>query len=152
MDKSITLSSGSHLCSDCGATFNSNSGLRKHINNKHKSTLKYRCSTCYKPFAEKHQLTAHLVQHGGAGVSCDVCEKKFTTMFAVKRHMAAVHESAKYSCMICSTLFADKDALKEHVAALHNQEYRYVCDFCGVKYRWRASLARHKAQHAKNGT
>lgn len=141
------------LCADCGRSFRTRAGLFKHVNAVHKQTYKYKCQTCDKAFAEKHQLKAHLVQHGGDPVECHICQKRFTTAYSLKRHMAGAHENVRHTCATCKSVFADKDALKEHVSGLHKLQYRYVCQvpMCGAKYRWRSSLFRHeKAKHPKN--
>ena len=151
MEESCGLA-GAHLCFECGSTFRSRQGIRKHINTKHIKSLKYKCDACQKEFTEKHQLRAHLVQHGGAAITCNVYNKHYSTNFALKRHMTGAHEHVKFTCWTCQKVFADEDVLKEHVSALHRQQYRYVCDaeFCGAKYRWRTSLARHiKSKHTE---
>ena len=56
----------------------------------------YKCQTCDKAFAEKHQLKAHLVQHGGDPVEFHICEKRFTTAYSLKRHMAGSHENVRH--------------------------------------------------------
>ena len=126
---------GTHLCSECNST-----GIRKHINMKHQKSLKYKRETCQREFTERHQLRAHLVQNGGAAVTSSVCNKEYTTDFALKLHMTGAYENATFTCSTCQKVFTDKDVLKEHVSALHRQQYRYVCDaeFCDAKYRWRA--------------
>ena len=147
MDKTF-----SHLCSECGSVFRTRSGLRKHFNTKHKETTKYKCETCHKSFAEKHQLRAHNIQHGGIGVKCNICLKEFTTKSSLKRHMDGAHGNAKFTCSTCQRVFKDNDVLKEHVSAIHMQQYRYVCDvgYCGARFRWRTSLARHnKSKHTE---
>ena len=49
---------GTHLCSECRASYKSRQGLRKHVRSKHMSNrLKYTCDTCNRSFLEKHQLT-----------------------------------------------------------------------------------------------
>ena len=120
LDESFHMPSNSHLCSDCGKTFKSKSGILKHIRTKHKQPrLKYQCTTCQKSFTEKHQIQAHRVQHGGRGISCDLCNKDFTTVFVMRRHRAGVHENAKHTCATCNAVFGDRDVLKEHVKGVH---------------------------------
>ena len=108
------------LCADCGRSFRTRAGLFKHVNAVHKQTYKYKCQTCDKAFAEKHQLKAHLVQHRGDPVECHICQKTFTTAYSLKRHMAGAHENVRHTCTTCKSVFADKDGLKEYVSGLHN--------------------------------
>ena len=93
--------------------------------------LKYRCNICDQGFAEKHQLEAHLIKHGGDKVMCSVCGKNFTTTFLLRHHIAGAHENVKHQCRTCKVVFMDKDVLKQHVSGLHDQKYRYVC-FCNM--------------------
>ena len=60
--------------------------------------LKYRCNICDQGFAEKHQLEAHLIKHGGDKVMCSVCDKNFTTTFLLRHHIAGAHENVKHQC------------------------------------------------------
>ena len=86
-----------------------------------KNSFKYKCDTCQKEFAEKRQLRAHMVTHGGSAINCRICDRKYTTEFALKRHMASAHEQAIYTCPVCQRTFGDKDVLKDHTKALHRQ-------------------------------
>ena len=121
----------SHLCPHCGSSYQIISRLRKHVNMKHTGTLKYRCNTYDQGFAEKHQLEAHLIKHGGDKVMCSVCDKNFTTAFLLRRHMAGTHENVKHKSRTYKAVFTDKYVLKQHVLGLHDQKYRYVC-FCNM--------------------
>ena len=118
----------SHLCPHCDSSYKSIFRLRKHVNAKQTGTLKY---TCDQGFAEKHQLEAHLIKHGGDKVMCRVCDKNFTTFFLLRRHIADAHKNVKHQCRTCKAVFIDKEVLKQLVLGLHDQKYRYVC-FCNM--------------------
>jgi hypothetical protein len=50
----------SNACELCGATFNSYSNLKKHIQILHKKIHKYSCSFCTRTFGQKNQLQSHM--------------------------------------------------------------------------------------------
>ena len=69
-------------CNNCGAAFQTKSGLNKHVTSVHEGKKPFQCSICDASFAEK----AHL-----------------------KRHIESVHEKKKLlQCNSCGSCFAEK--------------------------------------------
>ena len=55
---------------------------------------------------------------------CDTCEKAFTRLDHLKRHVACVHEGQRnYNCGFCEKAFTRPDRLKHHIASAHNEHY-----------------------------
>uniref|UniRef100_A0A673H762 Ovo-like zinc finger 1b n=1 Tax=Sinocyclocheilus rhinocerous TaxID=307959 RepID=A0A673H762_9TELE len=77
-------------------------------------------------------------------LSCQVCQKIFTTARMLKRHS----EMKKYSCEHCGKGFNDAFDLKRHVRT-HTGVRPYKCTMCVKAFAQRCSLESHlKKIHA----
>lgn len=107
--------------------FKSQSVYNHHINT-HGTAKNYPCPTCDKAFKTSVQLAGHKKTHTKP-FSCNQCNRTFSSLYAVKLHMA-VHKdqetNLKFSCKICSAqygrLFALNDHLKTSHPGMENQE------------------------------
>ncbi|CAM4668765.1 unnamed protein product [Leuciscus chuanchicus] len=81
-------------------------------------------------------------------LSCQVCQKKFTTARMLKRHVKCHSETKKYSCEHCGKGFNDTFDLKRHVRT-HTGVRPYKCTLCAKAFTQRCSLESHlKKIHA----
>ncbi|XP_053406969.1 zinc finger protein 557-like isoform X10 [Mercenaria mercenaria] len=139
------------MCTNCGKLFETMSGLRKHWINKHgkEEHMKYKCSHCSSSFLEKSKLIAHLTKHGGSYFSCKFCGQNYTAVSALNRHIKSKHLNIVHTCTICHTAHRDKATLNEHISVKHLMEYKYRCEICHARFRFRGSIARHRKTHNK---
>ncbi|XP_056302407.1 putative transcription factor Ovo-like 1 [Danio aesculapii] len=83
-----------------------------------------------------------------SGLSCQVCQKTFTTARMLKRHLKCHSETKKYSCEHCGKGFNDTFDLKRHVRT-HTGVRPYKCTMCAKAFTQRCSLEAHlKKIHA----
>ena len=62
---------------------------------------------------------------------CKLCEKSFTTLGNLKRHINVHHEGHKdYSCDSCGKHFSQAATLKRHIHTIHEGQKDYKCDSC----------------------
>ncbi|XP_042567399.1 putative transcription factor Ovo-like 1 [Cyprinus carpio] len=81
-------------------------------------------------------------------LSCQVCEKTFTTARMLKRHKKCHSEMKKHSCEHCGKGFNDAFDLKRHVRT-HTGVRPYKCTLCVKAFTQRCSLESHlKKIHA----
>ncbi|KAL1252918.1 hypothetical protein QQF64_017611 [Cirrhinus molitorella] len=81
-------------------------------------------------------------------LSCQVCQKTFTTARMLKRHVKCHSETKKYSCEHCGKGFNDAFDLKRHVRT-HTGVRPYKCTQCVKAFTQRCSLESHlKKIHA----
>uniref|UniRef100_A0A8C1J5V9 Ovo-like zinc finger 1b n=2 Tax=Cyprinus carpio TaxID=7962 RepID=A0A8C1J5V9_CYPCA len=75
-------------------------------------------------------------------LSCQVCQKTFTSARMLKRHVKRHSETKKYSCEHCGKGFNDAFDLKRHVRT-HTGVRPYKCTLCVKAFTQRCSLESH---------
>jgi hypothetical protein len=76
------------------------------------------------------------------------CDKKFTTRFSLRRHLATHQESKQFVCVICFKKFALGQYLKEHTY-IHTGQKPFRCTHpgCSKAFRQAGKLSMHKKIH-----
>lgn len=78
---------------------------------------------CRLEFKEGLDLLRHQVTEGHFHQDkiCKLCDKKFTRLYDLKRHILSVHENITFQCPHCAKLFKRLDTFKTHQAKAHQQ-------------------------------
>ncbi|CDW88621.1 transcription factor mtf-1 [Stylonychia lemnae] len=76
------------------------------------------------------------------------CDKKFTTRFSLRRHIATHQPAKQFVCVICFKKFALAQYLKEHTY-IHTGQKPFKCpyDGCTKAFRQAGKLSMHKKFH-----
>ena len=127
-------SSRNNQCPHCDYKNSTNQKLNRHIDNNHSDQYtekKHVCEKCEKSFIFKSSLIDHikyLCKNSGNERECSICDKKFATNGALKRHIVSVHEEKKlFLCSMCDDSFLKKGLLKNHIASVHEEKKPSIC-------------------------
>lgn len=76
------------------------------------------------------------------------CDKKFTTRFSLRRHIATHQPAKQFVCVICFKKFALAQYLKEHTY-IHTGQKPFKCPYegCTKAFRQAGKLSMHKKFH-----
>ena len=147
------------VCETCGATFGSAEGLRLHrsIHSNYGESI---CVHCLKQFSSVRACQTHVqAEHQGLRHPCPRCGKvfKYKATFYKHRQTCGVDGPVlKHKCTLCHKMFTRKDGLTTHMQAIHCALKQYACEHCGVQFKFRGALHRHRkkqcaAVHVKKG-
>jgi len=149
-----------HFCTD---KFDSRFDLKKHRSSTHKEevkqvlNLKYKkqkhftCNLCGFSCGFKSRYDVHMLKHtDGKAFQCDQCEKSYTMVQALRRHLIIVHGNKEqvYKCEYCPKTFAIRNYLTKHTLT-HTGEKNDVCDICGKAFADSSRKNRHTKTHFK---
>jgi len=169
----------SNTCVTCGKTFADKRILKSHRETVHaKSRLT--CSVCGEQCPTQRALQRHVLScHDGATkprVSCDECEKTFTSASTLYHHKRAIHGSGKpykctqcgaqfnfshslklhvlkhagrrpHQCQTCFKSYLTASHLKYHVDAIHSTAKHFVCNICHKSFPYKTSYKLHRRLH-----
>lgn len=77
---------GDLVCSYCGTTFKTKTGLKEHVN-KHEGVYRYYCEICGKGFMIKTYYLGHYNTHlKQQPYQCEVCQKTFAYKRSLLQH------------------------------------------------------------------
>jgi KRAB domain-containing zinc finger protein len=135
-----------HVCDVCGYSFNSIANLRVHKRTKHDADYekpKVSCELCDKVFSSWSGRKYHVENvHNGKRFVCETCGKVFTSACGLKNHIK-VHTGEKpFACDYCDKKFANSQVRKEHLK-VHTKEQPHACKLCDKKYSQRTPLVHH---------
>ena len=145
------------ICENCGKRLKG--GLkamqRHHIlagcNAENESEVQ--CSVCNK-FISSKSLKSHLEYHKkkqdvdnntfcGGNLSCQVCQRTFTTVVSLQRHRL-IHENIKpHICSVCKKKFRQKGSLDSHFRIHTGVRWRCEATDCGKLFITKSLLNQH---------
>ncbi|XP_055841757.1 uncharacterized protein LOC129908937 isoform X2 [Episyrphus balteatus] len=137
----------------CGKAFLTSYSLKIHIR-VHTKIKPYECEVvgCDKAFNTRYRLHAHLRLHNGKTFNCEQCQKCFTTLSDLKKHMRTHTQERPYRCPedTCGKAFTASHHLKTHIRT-HTGERPYPCqeNSCQKSFSTSHSLKSHKKTHQR---
>ena len=82
----------------------------------------FKCHKCPKLFTLEKSMIKHVtLKHRGDEekypLTCELCEKSYSDVYGLRRHVSAVHEKLRpFECSKCSKTFSENTKLKIHFA------------------------------------
>ncbi|XP_055610747.1 zinc finger protein 2-like [Uranotaenia lowii] len=152
--KPLTYNQTHVLCDFCGKTIHIMT--REHHLNEHKGIQPYRCEKgCDRRFygvlhKQRHEHRMHGGSDGGAKTQeCDICGKVIRGCVNDLNLHKKVHEGKEFRCETCGKTYTQRRFLLRH-RIVHLDVYRYECNYCSKKFKYKASLKGHeKSVHEK---
>ncbi|XP_073842875.1 zinc finger Y-chromosomal protein 1-like [Musca autumnalis] len=145
-----------HKCELCDSSYTENACLRRHIRDKHSSSidLEYICDICNQRFATQAGLCTHSYRrHPEVQTSskhkCEICGSCYIQLPALLEHMKNKHPSPidlEFICEICNQRFETQAGLSTHSYRRHPKPQtssKHTCKICGSCYRRLPALLEH---------
>ncbi|KAM9327431.1 uncharacterized protein KZ484_018910 isoform 3-T4 [Pholidichthys leucotaenia] len=107
------------------------------------------CNICDKTFTQMIHLTKHMNIHSEQSLfPCDQCPKKFIKAANLQRHLLR-HEEKKlvvHECQLCEKKFKTIGSLNKH-QRVHTEQSPFLCPTCGKSFRFKHNLRSHQSLH-----
>ena len=130
------------VCPICSKSFKRMKALNDHKTTQHSSKRQsHLCSFCGKSFATQTGLRLHLAKHTGIEYvtktrQCSICEKAFKSEYDLKSHLVVHTKEKPFSCKMCSMSFSQKTSLKDH-NNVHTKAFQCPkCENCFGRKRY----------------
>ena len=133
------------MCPECSKVLNSDDEYRRHL-----LTHIFKCKCCSQTFETEMGFLLHIKTHGDLGdhpYQCFLCDKQFSHVSHLTRHVLSHPEDRQFSCVECGKNFTRKGHMTRHMA-MHSGCRPYVCSDCGKDFAHRTHLRRHEIVHS----
>lgn len=136
-----------HKCSECDYSTFYPSNLKKH-KLKHNDKKPFQCSKCVLKLKSKKLLFQHEEIHK-KDFKCSICKQIFQSLSKLKKHIFT-HKGIKdiYNCSECGFISSTEIDLDMHKES-HNDAKKYICDECGLRFKFPSFLKRHQKLHLR---
>ena len=142
-------------CPQCPQSFVYIKELERHMSS-HIDSRKYICTFegCTKRFNDLYIFQLHKKRHLGLlerKYLCEYCEKRFTSKYALDRHVLTHTQQRPHACEYCSMAYTQRNDLVKHLRE-HVGDAIYRCNFegCNEGFRLKFELKQHYAVHYVN--
>ena len=121
-------------------------GLRKHKSPTQRPAKKIGCTMCSDKFENRKELKLHHQQDHNI-LTCNTCEKHFSTKKSLSKHMYK-HSELPWKCKKCGESYAFPSELKAHLVK-HETEPMFKCNLigCHKEYMRQSELNAHLKTH-----
>ena len=82
---------------------------------------------------------------------CSTCDKRYSTLCDMKRHLVVHKDERSYQCEHCPSMFKLKQSLIRHTTIFHDPTWKgFKCSFCGKQFRDISSGKMHESKHIES--
>ena len=143
-----------YKCPHCDLTFDEVAAFKKHKSSHQMLDLHVDKNGKGLSHAKMQELFKGVEVHdekhpSGLPYKCGVCEKRFSKLKSVHRHVRLIHmkeEDKTFVCHICKRGFTLSAALRTHMR-LHANSKPYKCRLCNKKFRQVGHIKDHLLHH-----
>jgi KRAB domain-containing zinc finger protein len=141
------------ICQICGHGSKTNRAYEMHMLSHNERSLKCPEPGCESAFRHQYHLNQHILGQHGANANeprqkpyiCDFCKKKFSSLYAIKRHMSVHSDSPllkPFLCTICGKRLQAQISLDKHLLA-HSGVKSVKCSVCPQLFITQQSANQH---------
>ena len=127
------------LCPDCCKVFYSDKALEMHK----RWHEKQKCKNLQSDDGEKSKKKDDKVRN----LSCTICQKTFTRMYDVERHMETHVDGDRRKCGSCGKSFQTIKSRERHETLHCDSKKQNKCNTCDVVFGSKFKLLRHEREH-----
>lgn len=107
------------------------------------------CDICDKHFTQMNALKRHSIVHSSnRPFCCDQCDKSFKTKAALKRHSIIHTGECPFECSTCKRRFNQISNLRKHLV-IHNNNCPFYCSICGKGFNQLSNMQKHASVHGE---
>lgn len=138
-----------HACDKCDLKFKLKSHLNGHKRNVHDNEKNHICQECNKGFFSLAQWKIHMYSHNKQYPhACADCGNKFSQKSHLREHMKLHLGIKDVKCPHCQYTTSSRNSLNTHLKGVHNDDKRYMCNECGLRFLYPSSLRKHFTIHS----
>ncbi|XP_055305996.1 zinc finger protein 2-like isoform X2 [Sitodiplosis mosellana] len=144
-------------CEVCDRRFNSAQLKRLHMR-WYETHPKFMCRICHYKSEDKSSYKEHLALHKGkAKMSCVFCDKTFSSLKMLRRHIQIVHKQVRlesrseHLCELCGKKYNAKWNLQLHKRFVHFEGGPVKCPKCPKMFKCQPYLDIHIKRHMTTG-
>ncbi|XP_073842894.1 uncharacterized protein [Musca autumnalis] len=152
----VAQTSTKHKCELCDSSYVNEKSLRRHIRDKHPSSIvtEHICKICNQRFItqnglDQHSYRKHPETQIPAKHKCEICGRCYGESGSLRFHISIKHPSSidtQYICKICNKRFTTQRGLGKHSFWKHPEiliHTKNACELCGSSYKYETSLYKH---------
>ena len=136
-----------NICTRCGESVVS-SKMKLHMRT-HKERPRFNCSECGQSYISSSGLKKHqMIVHTKMRLNCPMkgCGKTFSQRTTLRYHIQTIHTNpTKHGCSLCEKSFSIKSDLDVHVKGVH-EGIKARCSYCGKDFLRPSERNRHEKQ------
>lgn len=93
-------------------------------------------------------VTQNMNPPGNESLTCQTCDKHFSSLAKVKQHKATHDEEKKFACVLCPKKFKGMSGLKQHIDSFHYKIRPYICPVCFYSFALKGDMLRCRHRYA----
>ncbi|CAK1587532.1 unnamed protein product [Parnassius mnemosyne] len=131
-------------CPHCPERFTEHFRKLKHLKDSHGVTFTFECDVCKSIFPSRRALTMHTNKFHTKKTQCNICNKSFSCITTLKKHMVSHTGERNFVCRICQKSYRHQKSLKHHLQIhVNGDSNKFFCSECGSGFSNRDDFNEH---------